>query len=511
MKNKALILIIVLVVIGIASSFYFKTDISEKTIIPEIIPELFGALISDTFTTPGVNSWTAPTEVTAAKVECWGGGGGGGGQNLSSDGGGGGGGGAYAQKTTYTVTPDNSYYVYVGAGGTGGSGACGTNGQGSSFGASEATASSTLLAAPGWKGCNSTGVPPAGGVGGQTASSTGDIKYAGGNGGAGINSANGYGGPGGSSAGTASTGTSGSDPWSTVTAAAAPDGGGIGGDGGGKNLDGLAPVSGNGGGGGGSGEGSPVVGGNGTGGKCIITYNPSTGTGELYLTSYFNDANLKAYWRLEGNSNDAKNANNGTDTNITYGINYGKFNQGATTTGSSKIALASGAGTDLDITGNLTIVFWIKTTDNNKYIIGFNDGTNGAAGYGLVVGAAGAAAGKMKFASGSSSGGSWSGDNTTAINDGTWRHIGVVLSGTNVYFYMNGSPDGSTSVSYTPSSWSGARNIFMSNTSTLGLKGSMDDVAVFNRALSDSEVNDIYEGTPAPSGTIPNEDIIIFE
>lgn len=213
-------------------------------------------------------TWTAPAGVTSVDVEVWGGGGAGGGQNSTSDGGGGGGGGAYSKVIGVAVTPGNTYTVTVGAGGAGVSGGTGGSGGDSYF-----INVTTVLAKGGTGGARSTGTPPAGGAGGAAAAGVGTTTFSGGDGGRGRNNNTGQGGPGGSSAGTAAIGTSGPDPWSTVTAAAAPAGGGIGGNGGNSGNNGSAPASGNGGGGGGSGDGTKT-GGNGAGGKVILTYIP---------------------------------------------------------------------------------------------------------------------------------------------------------------------------------------------------------------------------------------------
>ena len=120
------------------------------------------------------------------------------------------------------------------------------------------------------------GVPGAGGALG-----IGTTRFTGGNGGRGRDSNTGRGAPGGSSAGTAANGTNGSDPWTTATAAAPPAGGGIGGNGGNANFqDGFAPASGNGGGGGGGAE-RQTAGGNGAGGKVMITYTEPAGVSSI--------------------------------------------------------------------------------------------------------------------------------------------------------------------------------------------------------------------------------------
>jgi hypothetical protein len=225
----------------------------------------------DNFVVSGI--WTAPAGVTTIDVEAWGGGGAGGGQNQGTDGGGGGGGGAYSKVSGLTVIPGNTYAVTVGAGGIGVAGGTGGTGGDSYF-----IDITTVLATGGVGGVPSTGTPPAGGAGGAAAAGVGTIKFSGGNGGVGRNHNTGLGGPGGSSAGTAANGTSGPDPYSDggggtdTTAQPPPAGGGIGGDGGAAGNNGFAPASGNGGGGGGSGDGTNRIGGNGAGGKVVISY-----------------------------------------------------------------------------------------------------------------------------------------------------------------------------------------------------------------------------------------------
>jgi hypothetical protein len=71
----------------------------------------------DVLTTSG--TFTVPCGVTSVKVRAVGGGGGGGVRGNSGGGSAGGGGGAYAEITTYTVTPGKSMTYTVGAGGNG--------------------------------------------------------------------------------------------------------------------------------------------------------------------------------------------------------------------------------------------------------------------------------------------------------------------------------------------------------------------------------------------------------
>ncbi|MBT0652291.1 glycine-rich domain-containing protein [Geomobilimonas luticola] len=219
-------------------------------------PKASQAVVTDTFTTAGTGTWTAPAGVTSVTIECWGGGGAGA-QRSTNGNGGGGGGGAYAKVNTFSVTPGNNYSYTVGAAGT--SAATPTNGGASSFNAT------TCVAAGGTSAATNSAT---GGAGGLASASTGNVKYNGGNGWTATGTG---GGGGGSSAGTASAGNNAT----SSTGATAVTGGGPGGNGRtGSQGAGSPPASGPGGGGGGAyrtGFGT-VVGGDGYAGQVRITY-----------------------------------------------------------------------------------------------------------------------------------------------------------------------------------------------------------------------------------------------
>jgi len=102
-------------------------------------------------------NWAVPTGVTEAIIEAWGGGGGG----LASMGGGGG--AAYARKLVTGLTPAADMAIVIGAGGA----STGADGEDTTFDV-------TVVVANGGKGQTN------GGGGGRTASSTGDVLFAGG-------------------------------------------------------------------------------------------------------------------------------------------------------------------------------------------------------------------------------------------------------------------------------------------------------------------------------------------
>jgi hypothetical protein len=153
-------------------------------------------------------TFNVPAGVTSIIVECWGAGGAGGGTTTNNArGGGGGAGGAYA-RSLITVIPGNNYTVTVGTA-TAGAQSAGATGGPSWFGTA-----GTIYAQGGAGGAAPNGGTANGGMG-SSASSLGDVVYAGGNGANGTTALSGGGGGGAGSTGaggpasgtTAGTGT----------------------------------------------------------------------------------------------------------------------------------------------------------------------------------------------------------------------------------------------------------------------------------------------------------------
>ena len=232
--------------------------------------------VSFTITAAGLSTWTCPANVAAIQVACWGGGGAGGSAQRSGGSGtvqygGGGAGGTYAMLESYTVTPGNTYYINVGAGGTNSSSTNDTTVSGGDSWLNFANEpSSTILAKGGAGGQSAIGntTTTAYGTGGlgTTSGSKGDVLWVGGNGANGIS---GFAGGGGSGAGAGSPGASAT----TNVGATAPSGGGAGGTG---------PTSGSVSGGGGS---APGGGGAGSRDSSGITITAGAGgAGQVIIT-----------------------------------------------------------------------------------------------------------------------------------------------------------------------------------------------------------------------------------
>lgn len=225
---------------------------------------------------------------------------------------------------------------------------------------------------------------------------------------------------------------------------------------------------------------------------------------ELFSTPLFSDANISWYSRFEDNSVDEIGTNDGVDTDITYNASYGKFNKGASFNGStSKIVTGSNCG----ITGNaaFTLSCWVYFSDVTTDYIGIM----GIGNFDIAFHAAGMLIGLNN----GSIGIGFAGANNyltaaSTVTTGQWYHVVITKTAgainTTTHIYVNGSEvanDGSPSTG-TPDIADHAIEIG-GITYAAKFSGYIDDPAIFTRALTATEVSNLYTGTwPAAGGNI---------
>jgi hypothetical protein len=294
---------------------------------------------TSTYSTAISTTWTSPANATWVTVKAWGAGGAG--ASGLNRGGGSGGGGAYAESS-FAVTGDTGYAIVVGSGGKGNNNFS-LNGE---TGSSTTFDSTTVVAAGGVGGDGGIAQnEPLGGAGGSVADSTGDIEYAGGDGG------NGYytpdiGGGGGGAAGPHGAGGDGED---AITSS--PDGGdggtadnGSGGAGGAGGVgtvgaDGTDDFTNGGGGAGGPANDAPGSDGGapGGGGSGSETTGGDGADGQLIIVA--------EWWESGG----------GPGTTTRPIAETGRIGQGYKVSGSGEYIDFGNAGS-----GNKTVAFWVK-------------------------------------------------------------------------------------------------------------------------------------------------------
>ena len=204
---------------------------------------------------------------------------------------------------------------------------------------------------------------------------------------------------------------------------------------------------------------------------------------ELYYTSLFNDANLLSYWRMEGNSNDSKGSNHGVDTDMAYTASVSKFGQCAEFNGTSSFISTTSSALG---TGDFTVMLWFKgvATPTWRYLFE----TFITTGDGLIITT-------WSGVTRVSMGNWW----TEAISGGSisdtdtdWHHIAVTRSGTTVTCYLDGVQSGTSGTSSADISGPNYIGKITNNADVSAyFPGRIDDVAIFNRALSVSEIENL--------------------
>jgi hypothetical protein len=231
----------------------------------------------------------------------------------------------------------------------------------------------------------------------------------------------------------------------------------------------------------------------------LVTINGANSTTNNF-TSTILTAGLVAYYPFSGNANDASgNGNNGTVSGATLTTDrFGNANRAYYFDGTSSY-INCGNSTTFDL-NNHTIVAWINIDSivdpAGKHIVGkVNSNTYETLSFGIkdsnnTIGTA--------FATGTEINHSLS--STTALQPNHWYYVAMTYDNSTVEFYIDGVLDSSFSRTGTVRTCTnnlaiGRHNGDVSVTGPALFKGSIDDVRIYNRALSASEMQALYTST----------------
>lgn len=211
---------------------------------------------------------------------------------------------------------------------------------------------------------------------------------------------------------------------------------------------------------------------------------------ELELTTLKNNANLKCYYRFSsgalttdssGNGYTLTNNNTVTDGTGVYG--------GAASFASASSQYFSTSG-NIDISGNgaRSVSLWVKTSTAGrmKYVGWGADSTNAA----FILCSDGSSefyviaygANDIKT--------------TYVMNTGAWIHVVVTHDGTTTRLYFNGQFHSSYARTYNTTNGvlNIGRQIYADGGNYYYYNGLLDDLAIFNVALSADQIKELYEG-----------------
>ncbi len=148
--------------------------------------------------------------------------------------------------------------------------------------------------------------------------------------------------------------------------------------------------------------------------------------------------------------------------------------------------------------GDFSLMAWVNVSGpkSRQYeVMDKQDGPSGAAGYSLKLLAPPSATGVVRLCySHPSLGGRRCHDGTTDVVDGLFHHVAAVRTGTDVKIYVDGRDDQATFNHFAPQSTNSYVPLLIGkqNNDSFHFAGAVDEVAVFNRALSQAEITSIY-------------------
>lgn len=203
---------------------------------------------------------------------------------------------------------------------------------------------------------------------------------------------------------------------------------------------------------------------------------------------------LVAYYPFNGNANDVSGSgNNGTVSGATLTFDrFGNPDSAYHFDGYGDYIYMA-PSPSLNITGDLTIAAWVdlssSSVDRNAVIFSDLLEVSPHDGYSFRLWDGN----KLSF---------FAGDPrltaTTPLEVDVWTHVAVVLSGTTATSYINGAFDSSATVSV-PTSSSVNPTIGASAQQAYGWNGDIDDITVYNRALSPAEISQLAHLVPEPT------------
>jgi uncharacterized protein YegP (UPF0339 family) len=207
----------------------------------------------------------------------------------------------------------------------------------------------------------------------------------------------------------------------------------------------------------------------------------------------------------------SSNSNTGTLTNMSQATStvIGKIGQGLTCNGTSQYVLLSKAVPAVSSGGAMSASLWMKGTDSYGGLFSLRSSVSSSPIFDISVGYDGSVdtSGKIRAITRYDSNlGLLSIGGTKSVNDGLWHHIVLVLDQANNYFriYVDGvqtdngtqSVDGAITTTANQSSMCAEKNWIDTSYTTAGNRyyaGNVDEVRVYNRALSASEVTQLYK------------------
>ncbi len=203
---------------------------------------------------------------------------------------------------------------------------------------------------------------------------------------------------------------------------------------------------------------------------------------------------LIGYWAGNGNANDSSSfANNGV-----FSGSYATGISGQAFQISSSVYVTIADFAQYTISGDFSVGFWFKGSVGGSFL-GQDDGAGGQAKWFVDYGYINAGVFNLHLNGGS--GLTVLPSSAVAPTSSEWHSFALVKSGTTYTFYLDGTTIGSQTSTYSPFPDPSSSLIFgFTETAVPNYTGLMDEVVLYNRALTGAEVQQLA-AIPEPSIT----------
>ena len=228
-------------------------------------------------------------------------------------------------------------------------------------------------------------------------------------------------------------------------------------------------------------------------GEVKALYNQSAGTklnasGAMLNAGTTLGQGLVGWWTFDGStisgttaSDSSGNGNNGTLISGPSKV-AGKIGQALSFNGINS-TVQTGSDAIFTINGAKSFGAWVKWSGSGSETCVLDR----ANGYAITLASSGAAVVYLQGISGQPF------TSTVIVTPGVWTHIFVTWDGTNIFIYKNGVLTQTISAPGPQSLSNDIVGIGATGLGTLFFSGSLDDVRIYNRALSSAEVKQLYQ------------------
>ncbi len=230
-----------------------------------------------------------------------------------------------------------------------------------------------------------------------------------------------------------------------------------------------------------------------------------------------------ALWAFDNNANDSAGSNDGTTHGNPRYID-GKFDQAISLNGDHYVDVGNPAELNF-ATGDWTVCAWVKTTQaDDTFTIFANGGDNsGGIRYTLAVGETGGS-GTIVLTTDDDAAKVQAVSSAGAVNDGQWHHVVGLRAGNAIQVYVDGALYGTNTLPLDydlsgASQYNAYIGAITDNSDATGntlekfFVGALDDVRIYNYALSPAEIlgamgqNELYVPLTSPANIYDEEPI----